>query len=118
MLDQQDKMIIREIVGEEIGNKTSDLRQNVSILQQDMTALKQDVTSLGNNFNSFKQENSKKLDHLGVLMEDNGRVMQLILENLSQNNKKMEEIPEMKNKVGHHEIRIGALELAVKRKLA
>lgn len=97
VLERQDLVIIREIVGEEIGSKTSDLRQDVSVL---------------------KQENSKKLDHLGVLMEDQARVMQLILENLSQNNKKIEEIPEMKNKIKYHEARIGNLELAVKRKLA
>jgi len=127
MLEQQDIKHIREVVREEISGtnenvsslnarttnveqKVSSLQQDVSVLKQDVSTLKQDVSVLKGDMGEVKHE----LRNIGVLMEDQGKTMQLILENLSQNNHKADEMPEIKNKVKKHEMRIGSLELAVK----
>jgi hypothetical protein len=91
MLDQQDKIEIRTIIKEE----TLDIRQDVSNLQQDL---------------------DKKFNHLGVLMEDRGKTLQIILENLVQKNNKIDQMFGVKDKVDQHEIRMNSLELAVKKK--
>lgn len=123
MLEQQDLVIIREIVGEEIGSKTSDLRQDVSVLKQDVSSLKQDVSGLKQDVSGLKQDVSglkqdldRKFNHLGVLIEDQRKTMQIILENLVQNNNKIDQMFGVKDKVDQHEIRINSLELAVKKK--
>lgn len=86
MLDQEDKTEIREIVKEE----TSDIRQNVSTLQQDFR-------------------------HFGVLMEDQTKLIKLVLENVTQNNKYTEKVPFIEDTLANHEIRIKGLEFAKKK---
>jgi len=104
MLDQQDKIIIREIVGEEIDNKTSDLRKSVSILQQDVSTMNQKIEDM-------REENQR---NIGTLMEYMKHNVELILEGVGAQIKAV--FDPYKDKVDHHEIRINSLELAVKKK--
>jgi peptidoglycan hydrolase CwlO-like protein len=110
MLDNQDLVVIREIVSEEIGGKTSNLRQNVSNIQQDVTGLKQKVSNI-----------ELRLDDLGrqmhVLHEDMKSEFRLLIENIGGMIK--EALTPVKEKVfENHETRISTLEMVVKKKLA
>lgn len=86
MLEKQDKTEIRKMIKEE----TSDLRQDMSDLKKD-----------------FRQ--------FGVLMEDQTKLIKLVLENVVQNNKHVEKVPFIEDTLANHEIRIKGLEFSKKR---
>ncbi len=86
MLDQEDLVKIEGV----IDHKTSDIRQDLSDLKQD-----------------FRQ--------FGVLMEDQTKLIKLVLENVVQNNRHTEKVPFIEDTLANHEIRIKGLEFAKKK---
>ena len=86
MLDQEDLVKIEGV----IDHKTSDIRQDLSDLKQD-----------------FRQ--------FGVLMEDQTKLIKLVLENVTQNNRHTEKVPFIEDTLVNHEIRIKGLEFAKKK---
>jgi len=109
MLDQQDIEVIKTIVKDE----TSDIRQDVSILKQDVSLIKLKQEQFEVNL----QKLDDKVQRQGVVLEDQTSLLQLIYENTSTFNQKADQIPDHKNQLKNHEVRITSLE-KVQTKLA
>ncbi len=96
----------------------SSLEQNVSSLEQNVSSLEQNVSSLEQNVSSLEQNVStlqQDFRHFGVLMEDQTKLIKLVLENVTQNNKYTEKVPFIEDTLANHEIRIKGLEFAKKK---
>jgi len=107
MLDQQDVNQIRQVVREEI----SGTDKKVSVLETRTSKIEQSVSSLEQNASTLQQD----FRHFGVLMEDQTKLIKLVLENVVQNNKHTEKVPFIEDTLANHEIRIKGLEFAKKK---
>jgi archaellum component FlaC len=114
MLENQDLVVIREIVAEEIGAKTSDIRQDVSILKQDVSGLKQDVVRLDQKIDDFRDESKR---HLHILIEEMKNTTKLVIEGVSSQIKS--EVRTLGEEIDKkYEPRFRTIELALRKKSA